>query len=442
MSKVKIFIASLFVLAAALILLGNVKGESRPEEAIFLKKLDVAGDRVEPGAGALKVLDEVMRYARMDIEETAAELGNDPREALTRLDKVFQLVRQQRNVHEAEAGDDPVTFIRSVVEGEISSRAWGYYKAAMFVVFLGLAAITLRMLNLHRKTKEKLIHTTFMVLATTSVLVLFLIMCFLFKEGLPVFQYVSIPDFIFGKDWYPTDEPPALGILPLIMGSVAVTALSSVIAIPLGVMTAIYMAEIARPNVRAVIKPTIELLASLPSVVIGFFGMVVVAPWLQQTFGIPTGLNLLNASVMLAFMSVPTITSVSEDAIYAVPTELKEASLALGATHFETMTRVIVPASLSGISTAVILGMSRSIGETMVVLMVAGGAGLIPDSIFDPVRPMPASIAAEMGEAPYQTEHYYALFAIGVVLFLFTLLFNIVADHIAHKYKQVGAATL
>ena len=151
---------------------------------------------------------------------------------------------------------------------------------------------------------------------------------------------------------------------------------------------------------------------------------------------------MLNASVMLAFMSVPTITSVSEDAIFAVPRELKEASLALGATQNETIWKVVVPASLSGISTGVILGMSRAIGETMVVLMVAGGAGLVPSSIFDPVRPMPASIAAEMGEAPFGESHYFALFAIGIVLFLFTLVFNVIADHIAHKYKQVGAATL
>ena len=186
----------------------------------------------------------------------------------------------------------------------------------------------------------------------------------------------------------------------------------------------------------------VELLAALPSVVIGFFGLVVVAPWLQDTFDIWIGQNLFNASLMLAFMSVPTICSISEDAIYSVPRELKEASLALGATHWQTIGRVILPASISGISTATILGMSRAIGETMVVLMVAGGAALIPTSIFDPVRPMPASIAAEMAEAPFRSDHYHALFAIGIVLFLFTLLFNIVADYIAEKHKQVGAATL
>ena len=170
--------------------------------------------------------------------------------------------------------------------------------------------------------------------------------------------------------------------------------------------------------------------------------MVIVAPFLQSVFDIPTGLNLLNASVMLAFMAVPTITSISEDAIFSVPNELREASLALGATHWQTIRNVVLPASLSGISTAVILGMARSIGETMVVLMVAGGAALIPQSLLDPVRPMPASIAAEMAEAPFGSEHYHALFAIGLVLFLFTLVLNILAAYIAEKKKQVGSATL
>jgi phosphate transport system permease protein len=170
--------------------------------------------------------------------------------------------------------------------------------------------------------------------------------------------------------------------------------------------------------------------------------MVVVAPFLQQTFGLATGLNLTNAAIMLAFMAVPTITSISEDAIYSVPNELREASLALGATRWQTISRVVLPASLPGISTAVILGMSRSIGETMVVLMVAGGAAMIPGSLFDPVRPMPASIAAEMAEAPFKSDHYHALFATGMVLFIFTLMFNILAAWIAEKKKQVGVSTL
>lgn len=293
-----------------------------------------------------------------------------------------------------------------------------------------------------RKAKDSVIRIAFLVTALSSIVALGLIMLYLFLEGVPLFEHVSVSDFLFGHLWYPTSDPPDFGIFPLIVASVAVTLVSSAMAIPLGVMTAIYLAEIAGPKTRGFFKPVVELLAALPSVVIGFFGMVVVAPFLQEAFDLATGLNLFNAALMLAFMSVPTICSVSEDAIYSVPAELKEASLALGATHWETIARVILPASLSGISTAIILGMSRAIGETMVVLMVAGGAAMIPNSLFSPVRPMPSSIAAEMAEAPFRGDHYYALFAIGIVLFLFTLLFNIIADHISEKHKQVGAATL
>lgn len=295
---------------------------------------------------------------------------------------------------------------------------------------------------LKRQTVEKSVQKIFFLVAMASITTLFLIMVFLFKEGLPIFKTVSIKDFVFGHYWYPTSEPPDFGIFPLIVASVVVTFVSAVISIPLGVMTAVYLAEIASKKVSEIFKPVVELLAALPSVVIGFFGMVLVAPFLQNVFNIPTGLNLFNASLMLAFMSIPTICSISEDAIYSVPLALKEASMALGATHLETIVRVILPASISGISTAVILGLSRAIGETMVVLMVAGGAAMLPESIFDPVRPMPASIASEMAEAPVGGDHYFALFATGIVLFLFTLMFNLIADHIAYKYKQTGEASL
>ena len=289
---------------------------------------------------------------------------------------------------------------------------------------------------------ERTIRFVFLGTASISILVLSLIVLFLFMEGIPIFSRVSVPGFIFGREWYPASSPADFGIFPLLAASVAVTLLSAAISIPLGVMTALYLAEIASVRFRSIAKPVVELLAALPSVVIGFFGMVIVAPFLQDTFHIATGLNLFNAALMLAFMSVPTICSISEDAIFSVPVELKEASLALGATRWETLYRVVVPASLSGISTAVILGMSRAIGETMVVLMVAGGAGLIPTSIFDPVRPMPASIAAEMAEAPFRSDHYHALFAIGMVLFISTMIFNLVADYISRKHKQAGSATL
>lgn len=293
-----------------------------------------------------------------------------------------------------------------------------------------------------RQNREQIIRFLFFGVALASITTLFLIALFLFMEGIPVFKEVSVSDFVFGKYWYPTDDPPDFGIFPLIMASIAVTVVSSAISIPLGVLTALYLAEGASARVREWVKPVVELLAALPSVVIGFFGMVIVAPVLQEILDIPTGLNLFNASLMLAFMSIPTICSLSEDAIFSVPGELKEASLALGATHWETISRVIFPASISGVCTAVILGMSRAMGETMVVLMVAGGATMMPTSLFNPVRPMPASIAAEMAEAPFQSEHYYALFAIAIILFLFTLAFNVIAEQFSHRYRQVGAATL
>jgi phosphate transport system permease protein len=295
---------------------------------------------------------------------------------------------------------------------------------------------------MNRHQKEIFIRAIFAFFAFASVLILALIVMFLFREGLPIFKEVSVADFLFGQEWYPTYDPPSYGIWPLIFGSVVVTVFSCLIAVPLGVLSAVYIAEIAPASIKDVTKSIIELLAGIPSVVLGFFGMVVVAPFIQETFDLPTGLNIVNASVILAIMAIPTISSISEDALYAVPSEFKEASYALGATKYETITKVIMPAAMSGISTAVILGMARAIGETMVVLMVAGGAAAIPESIFDSVRPMPASIAAEMGEAPFGSGHYHALFAIGIVLFFMTLFFNLIADYISQKFKEVGSATL
>jgi phosphate transport system permease protein len=293
-----------------------------------------------------------------------------------------------------------------------------------------------------RQTKEIIIKYIFFLFSLVSIVVLGLIVFSLFREGLPIFGKVSVKDFIFGMEWYPTSDPPSFGIFPLIIGSLIVTFIATIIAVPLGVLAAIYISEIAPASIKEILKSVIELLAGLPSVVLGFFGMVIVAPWLQETFDLPTGLNIINASVILAIMAIPTISSISEDALYSIPREFKEASYALGATKFETITQVIIPSALSGISTAVMLGMARAIGETMVVLMVAGGAAAIPGSIFDSVRPMPASIAAEMGEAPFRSAHYQALFAIGIVLFFLTLAFNLIADYVSHKFRQVGSGTL
>jgi phosphate transport system permease protein len=293
-----------------------------------------------------------------------------------------------------------------------------------------------------RSQKEKIIRQLFFLLSLISLFLLGLIVVFLFREGLPIFKEVSITGFLFGKEWYPTYNPPSYGIWPLIVGSIIVTVFSLVIAVPFGVLSAVYISELAPPLAKEILKSTIELLAGLPSVVLGFFGMVVLAPWMQETFDLPTGLNIVSVSLILSIMAIPTISSITEDALYAVPMEFKEASYALGATKYETIIKVVIPAALSGISTAVILGMARVIGETMVVLMVAGGAAAVPESIFDSVRPMPASIAAEMGEAPFRSGHYHALFATGIVIFFMTLIFNLVADYISERFKEVGSATL
>lgn len=293
---------------------------------------------------------------------------------------------------------------------------------------------------LKRQTTDRSVQVAFLVVALVSITSLLLIGLFLFVEGVPILKVTSLHDFLFGRLWYPTDDDPLFGIFPLIAGSACVTLLSSIIAVPLGIMTAIYIAEIAGKRTAEIVKPFVEILASLPSVVIGLFGLMVFGPLLQKVFHVPIGINLFNASMMLAFMAVPTICSISEDAIHSVPQSLREASLALGATQLETIIKIVLPAAASGIGTAVILGMSRAIGETMVVLMVAGGAAIVPHSLFDPVRPMPASIAAEMAEAPFGSSHYHALFAIGIVLFVFTLLFNLTADVLANRFqkKQLG----
>ncbi len=293
-----------------------------------------------------------------------------------------------------------------------------------------------------RSQKETVIKQLFLLFSLISLFLLGLIVVFLFREGLPIFREVSVTGFLFGREWYPTYNPPSYGIGPLIVGSIIVTFFSLMLAVPFGVLSAVYISELAPPLAKEILKSAIELLAGLPSVVLGFFGMVILAPWMQETFDLPTGLNIVSASLILAVMAIPTISSIAEDALYAVPMEFKEASYALGATKYETIIKVVIPAALSGISTAVILGMARAIGETMVVLMVAGGAAAFPESIFDSVRPMPASIAAEMGEAPFRSGHYHALFATGIVIFFMTLLFNLVADYISERFKETGSATL
>ena len=282
---------------------------------------------------------------------------------------------------------------------------------------------------------ENIIKSGFGVLAFSSLLFLFGITVILFKEGLPIFKYVKLFELIGGKFWYPTYDPPDFGILPLILGTFWVTIGAMLIAVPLGIGSALYLHEIAGYRERAILKPIIELLAGVPSIVYGFFGMIILAPFLQRLLNIPVGLCLFTASFILGIMAVPTVSSLAEDALDYVPKSFREASFALGANRWQTLVKVVIPAAGSGISTAVILGVSRIVGETMTVLMVAGGAAVIPKSLFEPVRPMTATIAAEMGEAVVGSAHYHALFGIGLILFLITLIFNMIAEMIGRRYR-------
>ncbi|SFL50199.1 phosphate ABC transporter permease subunit PstC [Halanaerobium salsuginis] len=286
------------------------------------------------------------------------------------------------------------------------------------------------------RTKEKIIKNILLFFAFSSILFLTGIIIVLFKEGAPIFTKVGIHEFLFSSDWYPTYEPPGYGIFNLLAGSIVVTIGAMVIAVPFGVASAIHISYILPQKYKNIVKPTIEMLAGVPSVIYGLFGMKILGPFLQKIFHLPTGLTALTAMIMLGIMALPTIVSLAEDAITAVPKNFRDASLALGANRLETMLRVILPTASSGIVTAIILGMGRAIGETMTVLMVAGGAALFPANILKPVRPMTSTIAAEMGEAPVGSSHYQALFGIAIILFLITLIFNIFADMAQQRFKK------
>lgn len=284
-----------------------------------------------------------------------------------------------------------------------------------------------------RTIKEILIELFFKIIAWTGILILILIIITLFKEGAPIFRSTHILDLLTGIKWYPTSSE--FGMLPLIIASISVTFGAILICVPLGVGTALFIHELATEKQKIFLKPIIELLASIPSIVYGFFGMVIVAPFLQKLLNIPVGLCGFTASLILGIMATPTVCSISEDALSYVPKNFKEGSLALGANRWQTLIKVILPSAASGISTAIILGMSRAFGETMVVLMVAGGAANIPKNLFDPVRPITSTIAAEMGEAAIGSLHYHSLFGLAIILFFTTFLFNLIAENMSRKYK-------
>jgi len=284
--------------------------------------------------------------------------------------------------------------------------------------------------------KEKAIKLTLFAAASTSILIVIGIFVFVGKEA---GQFAVEPGAkeLLGSRWVPVSfQKESFGLLPLITGSLLVTFLASLLTVPFGVGSSVYIAELARPAEREILKPFIEILAGIPSVVIGFFGLVVLAPLIKAVFRLPTGLTALAGAVLLALMAIPTVISISEDAIRSVPESYKAASLALGASKMQTIWRVTVPAALPGIIAAVMLGMGRVIGETMAVMMVTGNAAVITASPFDSVRTMTATIAAEMGEVPFGSDHYRALFCVGIVLLLATFGLNMVAQKVLKKYRM------
>ena len=269
-----------------------------------------------------------------------------------------------------------------------------------------------------------------------SILVLAIILIFLVYNSIKFFSSYPIFDFLTGTKWAPTSTEK-FGLLPLLTGSALITVGAIIIALPLGVGAAIYIGELAPRAVRETLKPIIEILATIPSVVIGFIGIQMIVPVIKRVFGLPIGLTALAGSIMLAFMSLPTIISISEDAINAVPIKFRHASLALGATKWETTYKVVVPAAKSGIVASIMLGLGRIVGETMTVLMVTGNSPRIVFSWLQPVRTITATIAAEMGETVRGELHFSSLFAIGLVLFIITFLINFIADRFIGKIRKM-----
>ncbi|HNX90258.1 MAG TPA: phosphate ABC transporter permease subunit PstC [Candidatus Omnitrophota bacterium] len=286
--------------------------------------------------------------------------------------------------------------------------------------------------------KDKIIHGLFFLNGLIVMLVLLGIFVILCKAAIPAFQEISLKEFLTTARWDPTSlVKEGYGIGAMLLSTLMLTIGALIIAVPLGIGAAVYLTDIASPRFREIAKPVIEILAGIPSVVVGFLGIVLVGPIISKIFGISNGLNALNGSILLAIMALPTIISISEDALRSVPKTYHEASLALGATGWQTIIKVKIPAAVSGIIAACMLGMGRAIGETMTVLMATGCAPALPTSYLDPVRTMTATIAIELGEVAYDTTHYYALFGVGLVLFIITFVVNMLSDMVLRKYQKV-----
>ncbi len=284
--------------------------------------------------------------------------------------------------------------------------------------------------------KDKIVTRIIKIAGFSSIVIVLMIFFFLLYEGLPALSEVSLKE-LFSTRWYPIED--YFGILPLISGSLLVTLFSILIAIPFGVGTAVYIAEIAPRRVKEILKPLIEILAGIPSVVLGFIGIVFLSPALRELLNLPTGLTAFTGALLLALISIPTIVSVGEDALNAVPQSYREASYALGITRWQTIWRVTLPAARSGMLTALMLGISRTLGETMAVMMVTGNAPTLfkgLQSLFKPTRTMTATIASEMGEVANGSTHYHVLFFIGIILFLFSLIINVISNHFSEKNRK------
>ena len=285
--------------------------------------------------------------------------------------------------------------------------------------------------------REAAIRAFFFTCGVLAVLVLVGIFLTLVTTSFPAFREIKLSEFILKTNWDPTSpETAEYGILSMVVSTLMVTGGALLLAVPVGIAVAAYLSDVAHWRVREVLKPIVEILAGIPSVVVGFLGIVLIGPLLAKVFHTGSGLNAVNGSVLLAIRALPTIISISEDSLNAVPRAYNEASLALGASRWQTLLRVKIPAGLSGIIAATMLGMGRAIGETMTVLMATGNARAFPHGFLQSVRTMTSGIAIELGEVPYYTTHYYALFAIGLVLFVITFAVNLVADVVLRKYQE------
>ncbi|MDD5063744.1 MAG: phosphate ABC transporter permease subunit PstC [Phycisphaerae bacterium] len=288
---------------------------------------------------------------------------------------------------------------------------------------------------MRRKISEYIIESLIKLSGFVVIIFVFLIFLFLLRDSLSLFRVYKVGEFLFGRNWLPISEPPKFGIVPLLLGSIYVTVGAIVICVPVGVAAAMFIAEAAPTFLKHILKSLIEILAAIPSVVLGFIGIIWLSPFLKNTFHLNTGMCGFTGSLLLAFMALPTIISISEDALVGVPRAYKEAAFGLGATRWQALWRIVLPAASPGIIAGVMLGIGRVIGETMVVMMVTGNSPVIPTSILQPLRTLTATIAGEMGETVSGSEHYFALFAVGLVLFIITFIINFLADSFLRRAR-------